>query len=96
MTESVPRSQKAATGAPCHVARCHAVATYTPVLCVALLGRAHLSRVALPARVCRDHREPYAEGFLTPERRRSMEVSLRSHGRDSPDWSRTHVTFECG
>ena len=83
-------------GAPCHMGQCVAIAAYTPVLCVALLGREHVSRVTLPAHVCSEHRDAFAERFLTPARRAKMETSLRSHGRDSPDWSRTHVEFVGG
>jgi hypothetical protein len=77
----------------CKVPKCHSAAIYTPVLCVAQLGRQRVSRVTLPAQVCREHRETFEAWFLTPARRASMEVSLRSHGRDSPDWARTHVEF---
>jgi hypothetical protein len=86
-------TSRSAPGVPCHVARCRASASFTPVLCVALLGRERMSRVSLPAQVCREHREAFAERFLTPARRATIETSLRSHGRDSPDWSRTHVEF---
>ena len=82
--------------AACHVARCSAVATYTPILCVALRGSEHVSRVTLPAQVCGEHRGGFANSFLTPARRATMERSLRSRGRDSPDWSRTHLEFVVG
>jgi hypothetical protein len=68
-------------------------ATHTPVLCIALLGSQHVSRVALPTHLCSDHCKTFAERFLTPARRAKMEASLHSHGRDAPDWARTHVEF---
>jgi hypothetical protein len=84
---------RGAPSAPCHVAQCAASGTFTPILCVAQLGRQRVSRVPLPAKVCREHRGAFAERFLTPARRADMETSLRSQGRDSPDWERTHVEF---
>ena len=93
MSDLVASPSTVAARAPCRIARCAGAATYTPVLCVALLGREHVSRVALPAHVCGEHRDTFAERFLTPARRAQIETSLRSHGRDSPDWSRTHVEF---
>jgi hypothetical protein len=75
------------------VAKCTAAATHAPVLCIALVGRAHVSRVLLPTHVCSGHRESFANRFLTPARRAQIETSLLSHGRDAPDWGRTHVEF---
>jgi len=86
--------QVAANAAPrCHVANCTAVVTHTPVLCIALWGSEHVSRVLLPTHICSDHRGSFAERFLTPARRAKMEASLLSHGRYAPDWARTHVEF---
>ena len=91
---TVPAAQVAARSPlRCHVAKCKVTATQTPILCIALLGGEHVSRVRLPARVCSDHLTTFAERFLTPERRAQMEASLRSHGHGSPDWARTHVEF---
>lgn len=77
----------------CHVARCTSPATHRPVLYISLVGSAHVSRVALPARVCERHRDAFSEHFLTPERRAQMESALRSRGRETPDWARTRVEF---
>ena len=77
----------------CHVARCTAAATHTPVLCITLLGSEHVSRVPLPMRLCPDHRGTFAERFLTHANRARMEASLLSHGRNSPDWARTRMDF---
>jgi hypothetical protein len=96
VSEFLPSRPRIVATAPCNVARCQASASFTPILCVALLGRERVSRVTLPTHVCREHREAFAERFLTPERRAAMETSLRSHGRDSPDWSRTYVEFVNG
>jgi hypothetical protein len=88
-----PSPSREAVAARCHVARCGTVATYTPVLCVLLSKREHVSRVALPVHVCSDHRETFMERFLTVARRTAIEASLRAHGRGSPDWSRTYLDF---
>jgi hypothetical protein len=93
VAESPSTSQPLAANAACHVARCGSAADYTPILCIALVGRERVSRVALPALVCGDHRDGFTERFLTPARRTKIEVSLRAHNRDSPDWSRTHIEF---
>jgi hypothetical protein len=77
----------------CYVTKCGAAATHAPVLCVALLGHTHVSRVVLPTHVCSGHRESFANHFLTPARREQMAASLLSHGRGGPDWARTHVEF---
>lgn len=77
----------------CHVANCTAAVTHTPVLFIALSGSDHVSRVVLPTHTCPDHRACFEERFFTPARRAKMEASLLSHGRDSPDWGRTHVDF---
>lgn len=78
---------------PCHFKQCRAAAQFTPVLCIALVGRQRVSRVALPMHVCGNHRERFARGFLTPERRATMDASLRANGRAAPDWARSHVDF---
>jgi hypothetical protein len=75
------------------VAACRATATHRPILCIALLGRDHVSRVALPTQLCADHRDEFAAGFLTPARRAQVERTLESRGRDAPDWERTHLEF---
>jgi hypothetical protein len=77
----------------CHFKPCSAAAQYTPVLCIALVGRQRVSRVALPTHVCCAHRERFARGFLTPERRSTVDASLRASGRAAPDWLRTHIDF---
>ena len=77
----------------CHIASCQTAATHTPILCVVLSQREHVSRIALPVKVCCDHRQAFTERFFTTARRTSIEASLRAHGRDSPDWSRTHLEF---
>jgi hypothetical protein len=84
----------AANASPrCHVTNCSTAATHDVVLYIALVGRDHVSRVLLPTHVCSDHRGMFAERFLTPARRAQMEASLLSHGRDAPDWARTHLEF---
>jgi hypothetical protein len=80
--------------ARCHVAPCKAVATHTPILRIALRGSEHVSFVTLPMSVCDDHRDCFAEQFLTPERRAKMETTLQTSRRGSPDWDRTWVEFE--
>ncbi len=93
----VPAEQLVPEVAPvCEVSGCAATATHRPVLCIALLGHDHVSRVTLPTRVCIEHRDRFAERFLSPARRASMEASLLAHGRDAPDWARTYVTFAAG
>jgi hypothetical protein len=77
----------------CSSARCVAPATHTPFLVIALVGSERFSRVALPTQLCAGHRAAFAEGFLTPARRASIERSLEARGRDAPDWSRTRVEF---
>lgn len=78
----------------CWVARCDDAPTHTPILRIALVGSDHVSRIALPAQLCAHHREAFAERFLTPSRRASIEESLRARGRAAPDWSRTGVHFD--
>ena len=93
----VPAEQLTAKIAPaCDVSHCRAIATHTPVLRVALMGHDHVSRVMLPKRVCFEHRDRFAERFLTPARRANMEASLLAHGRDAPDWARTYIVFATG
>jgi hypothetical protein len=77
--------------ARCWVASCAVPATLVPTLRIALLGSGHVSRIALPARVCAGHREGFAIRFLTPARRAAIEASLQARGRRPPDWSRTDV-----
>jgi hypothetical protein len=77
----------------CHVAGCRGPASYQAILFMALRGSERVSRVVLPLHVCGAHRAGFAERFLTPGRRSSMESSLRSRGHDAPDWARTHVDF---
>jgi hypothetical protein len=77
----------------CCVSRCVAPATHTPILRISLSGSEHFSRVSLPAQVCARHREAFAEQFLTASRRAGIEETLRSRGRNAPDWSRTTVEF---
>lgn len=89
---SIDDSPLADTGA-CRVAGCTARGTYTPILCISLLGSEHVSRVVLPAQVCAGHRETFSQRFLTPGRRDEMEAALRSRGRAAPDWARTRVDF---
>lgn len=92
LTTSPPVAARAHR-AVCGAASCRSAAIYTPVLCVALSGRERLSRITLPTQVCSGHRESFEERFLTPARREQIERSLQSRGRDSPDWSRTHLEF---
>ena len=93
----VPAVQLTAEIAPgCDVSHCRAIATHTPVLRVALMGHDHVSCVTLPTRVCFEHRDQFAERFLTPARRANMEASLLAHGRDAPDWARTYIVFATG
>jgi len=89
--DPTPLGDAAATR--CHLAPCQTVPTHTAILCVALSQREHVSRIALPVKVCRDHRETFTDRFFTAARRASIEASLRAHGRESPDWSRTHLEF---
>jgi hypothetical protein len=88
-----PTFSREAAAMRCHLAPCETAATHTPILCVVLTQRVHVSRVALPMKVCRDHREMFTERFFTTARRSSIEASLRARGRESPDWSRTHLEF---
>ena len=88
-----PTSSHEAAATHCHIAPCRTVATHTPILCVVLSQREHVSRIALPVKVCCGHRETFTERFFTTARRTSIEASLRAHGRDSPDWARTHLEF---
>jgi hypothetical protein len=60
---------------------------------MALVGRERVSRITLPMSVCGGHRDRFVRGFLTAERRSTMNESLRSKGRAAPDWERTHIDF---
>jgi len=79
--------------AACCVKGCREPAPWTPVLHVAQQEKAHVSEVALPVRLCSEHRGEFPDLFLTARRRATMEGSLRSRGRAAPDWSRTTVRF---
>jgi hypothetical protein len=80
----------------CWVKGCGEYAPYTPVLNVVLRQEQHVSRVALPARLCPGHRADFPRLFLTAERRASMEEALRAKGRAAPDWARTTLAFSRG
>ena len=79
--------------AACWVKGCCEYAPYTPVLNVVLQDEHRVSRVALPARLCPEHRADFPRLFLTPGRRASMEEALRAKGRGAPDWARTTLAF---
>lgn len=78
----------------CSVARCDHSASRTPILRIALFGSDHVSRIALPAHLCAKHASSFPERFLTTARRAEIEASLRSRGKNAPDWARTEVVFE--
>jgi len=82
-----------ASAPACHFAGCTSAAPFTPVLCMALVGRERVSRITLPMNVCGGHRERFARAFLTAERRSTVRDSLRSKRRAAPDWARTHIDF---
>ncbi len=78
----------------CAVVGCASGAGRTPVLRIALLGGERVSHIPLPTNICEAHATSFRERFLTSARRAAIEASLRSHGRNAPDWSRTDVAFE--
>jgi hypothetical protein len=89
----VAPESRVAPAARCCIARCTGAAMHLPILRIALLGSERVSRIALPAHLCAGHRDGFADRFLTPARRATIEASLRSRGRSPPDWSRTEVEF---